>query len=251
MALFIIYVYCRIVNQKIRNPVKDILDTIKKIENEKFNQVVPVKHGISEFDTIYDSLVRMKDSLVYLRECVYQKDLYTQQIELKQLQAQVNPHFLYNSFFTVSRMLDNEDYDSAAEMCRYLGEFFSYITRNARMMIPMQEELRHAQFYLKIQKIRFADRLEIFYASEPPWTEKMMIPKLVIQPVLENFMKYVAEKEKGKAILHISFMEKDSCRAVIIEDNGSDMSDEKLAALQMKLLNVSPSEEITGLLNIS
>lgn len=85
----------------------------------------------------------------------------------KQLQSQINPHFLYNSYFVLSDMVVNEDYENLADFTRHMGTYFQYITRNSSMTSLLEEEVQHARIYASFQVHRFRNRISMDLKSSP------------------------------------------------------------------------------------
>lgn len=128
----------------------------------------------------------MEDRLSRLIEEVYVQKNLTQKAQLKQLQAQINPHFLYNSFFTLSRRIKRQDYDNAEEFARHLGNYFKYLTRDGSDFIALRQEVEHAKSYATIQQARFSSRVRVCFEQLPDSCSGLMVPRLILQPLLEN-----------------------------------------------------------------
>src|SRR5690606_13977204 len=94
---------------------------------------------------------------------VYEQQLRAQSSELKQLQSQINPHFLYNTYFILYRLAKLNDNESIARFSHYLGDYFQYITRNASEDIPLEMEFKHAMTYAEIENIRFNNRIQVHF----------------------------------------------------------------------------------------
>ena len=119
-----------------------------------------IRHeGQDEFGQLYDGFNRMKERIGKLIDEVYVQTSLAQRAQLKQLQAQINPHFLYNSFFILSRRIKRGDYDNAVEIAEHLGDYFRFLTRNESDYIPLRREVEHAQSYAAVQAARFVDRI--------------------------------------------------------------------------------------------
>jgi two-component system sensor histidine kinase YesM len=181
---------------------------------------------------------------------MYKQKIMNQQSELKQLQSQINPHFLYNSFFTINTMARMQD-ENLVKFSHYLGVYFQYITRNASPYVPLKEEVEHARIYANIQRIRFSKRLDIQFEELPEPYAQRTIPRLMLQPILENAFEYVVEKQQMKGEIRVSFVPDGEMLSVVVEDNGKMLTDQKLQQMQ-QLLHTDTFEtmETTGMINI-
>lgn len=203
----------------------------------------------NEFSYLTSRFNRMLQQLKDTMSRLYQQRILMQQAQIKQLQAQINPHFLYNSLFILGNMIEMEDNESASLLSRKLGEYFRYITRDARNMVPLKEELEHARSYVEIQRIRFGRRLHIEFQDDPPDTGRILVPRLSLQPVLENAFVHALERsETGSLWVRLISGNDDFC--VEIENTGFLQSEEWLSTLRRRLDDEDPAQEITGLINV-
>ncbi len=225
-----------------------------------FNHIKQQDYGIriassqkSDFTYLYNEFNDMAKKLGLLIENNYQQEILLNKAELKQLQAQVNPHFLYNSFFLLRRILHDELYDEARRIADTLGSYFQYITRNSQDNMTLKEEYQHAKLYCDIQAMRFEGRIDIETDILPEEYHTMIVPKLIIQPIIENAFNYGLNNKDADGLLKISVSASDSHVIISVDDNGEELSDDKLYELQTKLqsaANRANSQEMTGILNI-
>ena len=173
--------------------------------------------------------------------------------ELKQLQAQINPHFLYNSFFLLRRMIHDELYEEAGEMADTLGLYFQYITRNSQDYMPLGKEYHHAMLYCELQRLRFGDRILIETDPLPSKYDQILVPKLIIQPILENAFNYGLRDKVDGGLLRMKVENNASGLTISIEDNGEDLSEDRLIQIQTRLKETADGnvlQEMSGMLNI-
>lgn len=210
---------------------------------------IRISHSANdEFGYIYENFNHMTCELEKLINEVYvQKDL-VQKAELKQLQTQINPHFLYNSFFLLSRRAKRNDMEGTVELSEYLGTYFKYLTRNAADTLYLKKEIEHGECYAKIQATRFASRMKVVLEELPEAVREVMVPRLIIQPILENAFEYGLENKEENGLLKISYDMREDYIYILIENNG-ELTDCQLEELQWKL-SEEYSGEVTGLINI-
>jgi two-component system sensor histidine kinase YesM len=157
--------------------------------------------------------------------------------EISNLQNQINPHFLYNTLETIrSEAIMHKDYD-VAMMSEALANYFRYNISKKSDIVTIREELENIESYISIQKFRFKKRIEyetIFY-DEREVIENAQMPKLILQPLVENSIYHGIEKNinGGKVCVHLSAT--DQRIIIIVEDNGPGMTKERLAEVQRRL----------------
>ena len=147
--------------------------------------------------------------------------------EIVALEAQINPHFLYNTLDSIIWMIRSEEYDGAGEMVSLLAKFFRTSLSQGKDMIPLEKELEHATSYLAIQNIRFKDKFE-FHVDADQELLKYFCPKLSIQPLLENAIYHGMEGMYEDGEIEIRVYEKDGDIKIDVSDNGPGMTQEKI-----------------------
>ncbi len=203
-----------------------------------------------EFGDLYSSFNHMIATIDDLINQVYKQRMLSQQAQLKQLQTQINPHFFYNSFFTAQGMLDMGEYEAASEMLGALGRYFQFITRSGRAFIPLYRELAHAQTYCEVQQIRFAD-IDVRIAPLPKAWQEVFVPRLILQPLIENAYAHGLEDMPEGGVLTVSFEEAGEDLLIHVCNNGHGMTPEELTALRDRLARTDEGDmEITGMVNI-
>lgn len=251
MLLFsLLFVYGSFVIMK--KPIQEFSISFHKIENNQFDTRMETP-ALKDFQYVYDSFNTMAEKLDYLIQNELKQQLLLQNAQLKQLQAQINPHFLYNSFFMLNQMIAREMNDSAKELSRELGIYFKYITRNYQDEALLADEYQHAWIYTQIQARRFEGRIRIEIEALPETCQNRMVPKLIFQPILENAFQHGLEHKIRGGIVQMKFMSHQESLQIVIEDNGECLTDEILQRLQedlIKILDNALQEETTGLLNI-
>jgi len=149
--------------------------------------------------------------------------------EIKALQAQVHPHFLFNAINTISSLV-RKDADQARKLLIQLSVFFRSNLQGARqMLIPLEKELEHVEAYLSIEQARFPDRYSVQVEIDPS-LEEVLIPPFTLQPLVENAIRYAFSKTKTGTVRVRAFQ--DEGRMVLVtEDDGKGITEEKLAVL--------------------
>lgn len=183
----------------------------------------------------------------------YENEILIQKSELKQLQAQINPHFFYNTFFILQRMIKSEYNLDAQRLAQLMGQYFEYLTKNSEELVPLEEEFQHCTIYLDIQMVRFGNRITFYCDELSPQARRWKVPKLIIQPIIENSFQYGLHNVAKEGILEIHCYESTNQIIITIEDNGQEVSEEQLFHLNEKLHHTtihSDNIEMTGIHNI-
>lgn len=250
VAIVMVTAYLVSANMFINRPIKLLVKSLVKVEQGELD--VRIQHKSNdEFGYLYSAFNRMLDSLDEMIEQNYRQKMLTQDAELRQLQSQINPHFLYNSFFILYRMAKDEDYENITEFLTYLSDYYRYITRNALSEVPLTDEVNHARKYAQIQFIRFRKRLSIDFEDLPRQFNNLMVPRLILQPLLENAFNHGLKDVASDGLLKVSFEEKADTLVIKVEDNGEGVGKEEFLRLQQRLEQTGDMEETTGLLNIN
>ena len=201
------------------------LGTLKRVEN------VSTTIEIQELYRTYNNMVEDINNLIKL---VYEKEILQSRAELKALQAQVNPHFLFNTMEALYRSLNQRGERELADFVITLSEFFRYtITRNQRdEWVAMEEEFSHIEKYLHIMRKRLGDRLT-WEIDLPQPLAGVPIPKLLVQPIVENAIVHGIEEKIGNGKVTIKAFRMTESDDIVIEvcDDGVGMSEKTLQAL--------------------
>ena len=165
-------------------------------------------------------------------------DLNKRQAQYLALQNQINPHFLYNTLESIRGEALIAGLDSVADMTEALAKFFRYTITNVKNLVTVQEELDNCETYFLIQKYRFGNRLQLHVEYDAEDWEDIMncqIPKLTLQPILENSIIHGTELKVGTGNLRIQFERTQERLLIRISDDGVGMDEETLAKLNRKL----------------
>lgn len=235
-ALFLLYLtglLCFLIIRLIRTPLNRLQSAMESVELGDF-EVRLDEARRDEFAYVFQQFNIMVRSIQYLIEHTYEKEILLQKAELKQLQAQIAPHFLFNIYFTMHRMIRSEDYENALACSQYIGKYYQYIARSPHERVSLEEDWEHARNYLALQELRFADRLEAAMEVAPPEYRGMRVPKLLLQPLLENTFEHAVAAE-GPIVLRLHFAVQGGMLVIAVEDNGKALSDDDLRSIETRL----------------
>jgi two-component system sensor histidine kinase YesM len=234
---------------KIRLPFKKLISLLDSVGKGDLDTNIEY-HGNDEFSLVFRKLQIMTERLksVINEKLSDEKKLY--QAELKILQSQISPHFIYNSFNILRYAIHAGESDIAEDLVYRLSDYFRYMTYNDQDMIPLSDEYRFANDYLEIQKIRFREKVKIFIMPLPEKYHSIMVPRMILQPLIENVFKHgIRDIEIGGEV-SLYNEEKEDVLKIFVKDNGCGMTADALEFLHNVLLKKEPVGEHAGLVNI-
>ncbi|QHW35518.1 HAMP domain-containing protein (plasmid) [Paenibacillus rhizovicinus] len=248
-SILVILLFSSWVYRLIHRPLRKLVRTFKQVE--RGNLGLTISHvSKDEFGYLYTQFNSMLNKIRELIVEVYEQKYLKQRAEFKQLQSQINPHFLYNIFFTMDQMVKMEDYEALRPFIRHTGHYFQFITRNFKDDIPLEQEVGFTTAFIEIQNIRFHNRIELSLQPLPEQLRDLLIPRLTLQPIVENAYKHGLEQMAGGAKLWLNYGDTDGMASIFVEDNGKGVTDEELAALRGAMGTSMPMAETTGLINV-
>lgn len=169
--------------------------------------------------------------------------------EIKALQAQIHPHFLFNSINTIS-VLCRTDVEKARKLLLELSLFFRSNLHGARqMLIPLEKEIEHIRAYLSLEQARFPDKYKVTLKMEPG-LEKVLIPPFTLQPLIENASNHAFARFKNKGAILIDISTENNRMLINVKDNGNGIPEEKIKSLGKQTVH-SKKGTGTALFNIN
>ncbi|UVI29430.1 sensor histidine kinase [Paenibacillus spongiae] len=234
----------------IHRPLIELVRSFRKVEYGEFD--IQIEHrGNDEFKYLYHRFNLMVKNLSTLIDQVYRQKILAQRAELKHLQSQISPHFLYNSFFILHHMVNAEDYENVSVFTKQLGSYLEYVTRSAEEEVPLAKDIEHARIYCLIQARRFRNRIRVEFAELPDDYHMLRVPRLIAQPLIENVFSHGLKNKMRDGLLQVSFHTVNWMLYISIEDNGEEVSQEHAVHLRSLLTDHWDEEqETTGLLNV-
>lgn len=233
----------------IHKPMLTLVKSFRKMEQGDLDIFIAHKSK-DEFRYLYGRFNQMISNLRVLIDQAYKQKILVQRAELKQLQSQINPHFLYNSFFILNTMVRTGDVHRIEQFTKLLSEYFQFVTRNASDSVTLAQEIQHAKIYTDIQQMRFSRRVKIEFDALPESIHSVSVPRLIVQPIIENAFKHGLEKRVSDGLIRVNFIYDIKTIAIVIEDNGEQLTDEALLQLQKAVQNSKEQIETTGMVNI-
>lgn len=206
-----------------------------------------------EYDYFFQNILKIfgEHKLAIIQD--YEKQIQLERAEIKSLQMQINPHFLYNTLETIywKVMEVAKGYSPVNQMIENLSDILRYSLSGSDNLVKLQGEMLIAEKYIQIQKMRFGDSFEVIYCKDESCMD-VKVPKLFLQPLIENAIQHgllcgYEEKRRGKIKIRARDLGKEAVISVI--DNGTGISESNLKELQRLLKNGKTGEEHIGLFN--
>ncbi len=246
LALAAIYLYSR----SFRNKVDKVRQGAKSIGEGKLDYRIFLSEngrGRDELDEIADSVNQMGEQIHTLIEESYKKELDRKISELNLLQEQINPHFLYNALSSISVLAMGNGDKVASRAILYLSDFYRITLSKGKQDIPIREELNLLESYLKIQRMRFDDSIEVEYELDESLLDVHVV-KLTLQPIVENAIHHGRDDDSEVFHILIRLFEEQGKTVFEVIDDGCGMDPEKLMQLQNSM---NHSEGGYGLRNVN
>lgn len=222
-------------------PIRRLQKFMKEVEVGKLDGRVKVesKDEIGQLTAGFNNTAEKLSNLLHevyiskIRET--EMSLKQKESELKMLQAQINPHFLYNSLETIRGMALEENQDNIAVMSNSLGKLLRYNLNNSSAIVSLREEIKFCNVYLQIQKFRFEDRFE-YKIDIPEWALDLKVVKFSLQPIVENSFVHAYNQNVQKLTINIYVLRTSPMTFTIrISDTGAGIKEKVLADITKKI----------------
>lgn len=236
-------------------PIQQIYGQMKQTSLSGYMRRIPLKTKTIELNELYDSFIEMQHELVdSLNKQLLLKN-QEMQSKMLALQSQMNPHFLFNSLQTIQSMADGNMNEEIVIMCQSMSNILRYISSDTDTAVPLSDEIRYTDDFLHCMAIRYSN--ELHYSFDfPEEMHSILVPKLCIQPLVENSIRYCTTMLPPYHI-HVFGTCNNGIYTITATDNGPGFKEEALAMLSEKIREIDetgllPSLEIKGmgLLNI-
>lgn len=244
------------VSNAIQNPIEDMERLSTKVANGDLTARIELPH-VDELDTLAENLNTMTEQIDVLIKKNMEEQKNFQKAEVKALQAQITPHFLYNTFDTIVWLAEEERTDEVVKITKAFSEFLRISLSRGHEWITIGQELEHIKNYLTIQKIRYADILNYNIEANPDLLDAKII-KLVLQPLVENAIYHGIKNKRGRGVLKVNVDFADEERKTIrfaVEDNGAGFTPERLEEVRSELasgdLDSEKLSSVYGLYNVN
>ncbi len=241
ISLIVIAAATILISVRITAPIKQLLRYMNQIQSGNLNvDIKPV--GQDEMGIVTLRFRSMMDTInnLILRE--YKLELANQSNQLRAMQAQINPHFLNNTLQIIGTLALELKVPRIYALLSSLANMMRYSMHNTDKTVTLQEELNHARAYIELQKERFEDRFR-FHCEVEEQLLSLLMPKMVLQPILENYFKYGIDRngENGELTVTAKSVAGTGLVHLTVQNNGASIAKERLEQLHQELASWSAS----------
>lgn len=246
----LIVLFSYYVPQSITKPIREISGVTDQVAKGDLTVRSTVQSG-SDVGVLSTSLNSMIDEINRLLEQVTKEQVRLRKAELELLQSQINPHFLYNTLDTIIWLAEAGSQKQVVSMVKSLSEFFRTSLSQGKDIVTIGEELLHVRSYLEIQQVRYRDILD-YEIGIPEELMQYTIPKMTIQPLVENALYHGIKNKRGLGKIVITGKKREDYFILNIIDNGIGMTEEGLQEITERIGN-KPQEDggSYGLYNVN
>ncbi len=241
------------VSESIRKPIQDMENLSTCIAEGQLDARIKLPH-VPELDPLSENLNIMAEKIQELLDENIKEQKNLQKAEMKTLQAQITPHFLYNTLDTIIWLAESERKDEVIEITKAFSNFFRISLSKGHEWIQIEQEIDHVKSYLTIQKIRYRDILDYEIDFDPALKGRLVL-KLILQPLVENAIYHGIKNKRGRGKLKVSAkLVEDDFIFLSVEDNGIGFSKERLEEVMFELSDKADSENLKsvyGLYNVN
>lgn len=250
LSILLTLLICFYISRRLTIPLQKLTAatgkiTINRVLDESKVNLTTADSSIKELSQLCESIRSMYEKLRSTSQEVLLSRSEETRAKLQATQSLINPHFLYNCLTNMSVMAEEEMNEDIIHMCQALCDYFRYISSSKEMFVPLEEEIFYTRRYLECMQLRFHDELEYSLCLAPE-TNGFYIPKLIIQPMVENAFKYAFQIPPPWK-LSISSSVEDDFWVIEVEDNGGALSNEKKEELLQMYQNLDMNEELKSM----
>ncbi len=222
-----------LIANSITHPIKELSENIRLVGSGDFT-VRSVESYDDEIQTLSVAFDGMVGQIGSLLEDVKEEQTNLRQTELKLLQAQINPHFLYNTFDTIIWLAEDHQDEQVVKMITSLSNFFRTTLSRGEDFISLKEEEIHVRSYLEIQQSRYRDILD-YEINVPSDLYDSKVPKLTLQPLVENALYHGIKNKRGKGRIDVLAKTDQNNLILVVTDNGIGMEEDVLSKLRTSI----------------
>lgn len=233
-SVFMSAVIYSLLSRTVTRPVRRLVASMQKFEKqaETFEYKADMSN-VAEFQTLSTSFEHMVLMIQSLVEKVHNEEIVLRKTELKALQAQINPHFLYNTLDSIQWMCEQDNSKDAVKMVGALAKLFRISISHGNEFIAISDELKHAESYLIIQSYRYKNQFTYSFDVDKSVLD-CMCNKITIQPFIENAIYHGLDRMVDEGEIKIIVERRGKDIAIIVKDNGLGMTEEQCKAVLQK-----------------
>jgi two-component system sensor histidine kinase YesM len=247
--LAVVIIFAAFSSKTVHQPVVKLVDAFEHLDRGDLDVRIEAQSE-DEFSYLYEAFNTTVENLKNLFAKVSNYEVLNREAQIKQLQAQISPHFLFNCLYIIYRMARMGDMENVVRFTNHLRTYYRYITRDAKNEVLLSEEIDHAQNYTAIQQVRFSNRIRIMWDDLPGGFDDLIVPRLILQPLIENAFQYGLKDVEENGLLLIHFQQNGTVLQISVENNGPVPTEVEMAGLKSLIFDEEYEGETTALRNI-
>lgn len=234
--------------RNVQIPIIKLTNSARSIARGDFSTKIDY-HPKNEFLVLISQFNSMASKIKELIETIYESKIRLQQATLKQLQAQIDPHFLYNSLNFIKYCAKSGDEKAIVSMTVNLGAYYRAATRSGNAETTLEEEFLLLHNYLEIHKLRMHEMTHEIHL--PDELKCVKVPRLILQPLVENAIVHGLSHCEQGGLIKVCARQEENKYVVIVEDSGPGLSDDEQRELMRKILRSQNEYDLCGLWNVA
>ncbi len=219
--------------QRITNPLRVLTRLIAKVNPEEPLPLYSVASS-DEIGKLAESYNMLGNHIEKLKKQVIRNEAHKKEADMRALQAQINPHFLYNTLSSIHWIALMNEEKRIADMVGALSDFLRFSLNKGKEFCPVHQELAHIKNYAQVQSIRYPDKFDMDIVVDPELQDRYML-KLLLQPLVENAMLHGIQKKEGKGMISVYVEHKANRMSFLVLDDGVGMTEEQLELITNNL----------------
>lgn len=248
--VIIIFLITIFIVKGILRPVEELYSATEKVAEGDFS-VRACVNSKDEIAVLADGFNNMAENMQALIDEIKEDQQKLRRVDLRLLQEQINPHFLYNTLDTIVWLIEGNETDQAVDMVVTLSDFFRLTLSKGKEFISIREEEQHIRSYLEIQQMRYHDIME-FDIQIDQVLYRYQILKLTLQPLVENSLYHGLKYKRAKGYIHINGEKDGDLIRFTVRDNGIGMDEEELSRIRNEIEKpCQETEKGFGLANVN
>lgn len=230
VALLVLFLFSKIITE----PVRELVKAMKEFESDAADyRYDRINGNVAEIETLSDSFGHMVSMVQELMEKVRREEVTLRKTELRALQAQINPHFLYNTLDSIQWMCEQNRMDDAVKMVGALAKLFRISISRGNELITISDEMRHAESYLIIQSYRYKNAFTYKFNIDKDVCD-CLCSKITVQPLIENAIYHGIENMVDEGEINIDVIKDGNDVLIKVSDNGVGMTEEQCRSILRK-----------------
>lgn len=232
--LYLLLASSKKLSRRIVDPIDMICERLEAIGKGSLSVREPIQADVEEIQILSNGIENMVERLTKLIRKIAEQEKQRRQTEFALMQSQINPHFLYNTLDTIIWLMESGEINAAVKMVVSLSNYFRFSLSRGKNVITIEEEEQHVRSYLEIQQMRYRDLMD-YEINIPDRIKKYILPKLTLQPLVENALYHGIKNRRRKGTIRLTGRTEGDRIMLEVTDDGIGMPEERLKEIRASL----------------